>query len=229
MIAPLLLSGANVNPTTASEVAASSSSPPLEQTKSSATQIADTSLPTATANTATTAAAAAIEPPALAGGARALRNWLHACGRRVFLIDNSAVGSPSGNDQAEALLQVVDANSSRLAHLRAAPTAGGDEGSNTVNSSSHAEVGTNDINAAAAYSRVDFEEHAASLTEAQRKALAEPQSPEKQAAFALALQGEVRGCDSSMCPTARSCTILTNRTLYCIPCYCSVSLFIVRV
>jgi len=64
--------------------------------------------------TATAAAAAALEPPALAGGARALRNWLHACGRRVFLIDNSAVGTSKGYEQAEALLQVVNANLLKL-------------------------------------------------------------------------------------------------------------------
>jgi hypothetical protein len=142
--------------------------------------------------TATAAAAAALEPPALAGGARALRNWLHACGRRVFLIDNSAVGTSKGYEQAEALLQVVNANLLKLAHVSAASTSEAEEGSSTAISNRHNETNSNGNDAAAAYSREDFEHHAASLTEAQRQALAEPQSPEKQAATALALQGEVR-------------------------------------
>jgi hypothetical protein len=143
----------------------------------------------------------------LAGGARALRSWLRACGGRAFLADNSAKGGLAANSQAEALLRAVNANLANLAKRRRAESAagssadsraeartagvvangaGGSEGSvanRSAEGAAEAEVG---------YSTADFERHAASLTEAQRRALAEPHSPETQAAAATALQGEVR-------------------------------------
>lgn len=140
----------------------------------------------------------------MAGGARALRSWLRACGGRAFLVDNSARGgNAKANGQAEALLRAVNANLASLAKRRRAESAPGASAETSKAEATPVETsangGANGSGGSAAddsagevgYRMADFKRHAASLTELQRRALAEPQSPEKQAAAATALQGEV--------------------------------------
>ena len=129
----------------------------------------------------------------LGGGARALRGWLVRAGRRYVLVNNSP-GRPQG--QAEALLAAVEENLGRLEAARVPQRAAqGIAAEITASAGATPEENTaaDEGNGSCGYTVADFEQHARSLTAAQKRSLQEPLSPERQEAQARALQGEVGG------------------------------------
>lgn len=176
----------------------------------------------------------------LGGGARALREWLVACGGRWELLNNIQKG---GSSQTESLFSTIEGNLERLRvsnaqEVQSASPSPRTEvaGPSSTSSSSSVEGSSAPTGSAAAaektpppphvgrdpllleeerrqqheehqkesrlggcgYGVEDFEAHAATLSEAQRKALNEPLSPEKQQLQAKALAGQVGGLKSEV-------------------------------
>jgi hypothetical protein len=127
----------------------------------------------------------------VSGGARALKQWLKMAGNRYILFDN--ISKPTS--QVDRLINMIHLNLGRIKALQA-NSLSSSSATNAIDNENHADNGkatpvSPSPSTSSSYGYADFEIHANTLTEAQRQALHDPLTPEKQAEQARLLSGQV--------------------------------------